>query len=229
MRQSETTTPRHVGLILDGNRRWAKENGLPKLKGHQAGYENLKDIVKHGFDQGVEFISAYIFSTENWNRTKQEVTYLMDLALNLAVNEVDELHKENIKVRFLGSQDKLSQKLIKAIASAEAKTSKNTRGTVALCFNYGGQQEIVDAAEHAINSGENLSIQSIENHLYASDVPPVDLVIRTSGEQRLSNFMLWRIAYAELYFAKKHWPAFTTEDFDTALDEYASRQRRFGS
>lgn len=228
---AQTTKPlRHLGLILDGNRRWAREKGLPTLQGHKKGYENLKTIVKEAINGGISYVSAYIFSAENWNRSKEEVTYLMDLALFVASSEVKELHKENIRVRFLGSKERLSAKLIKAIEKAEALTAKNSRGTVALCFNYGGYQEITDAASRAIQAGKTkLTPEDIEQNLYASDVPPVDLIIRTSGEQRTSGFMLWRAAYAELYFTDKYWPDFTTRDLHDAIQWYGDRKRRFGA
>ena len=225
------STPRHVGLILDGNRRWAKANGLPALEGHRAGYSNLKEMAKYAVNQGVDYVSAYIFSAENWKRSKEEVSYLLDLALWVATKEVREVHKEGIRVRFLGRQQGLSNKLIKAIQKAEELTKNNKRGTLALCFNYGGKQEIVDAAQELLDTNKTLklTVEDFSGALYAPDIPSMDLIIRTSGEQRLSNFMLWRAAYAELYFVKKHWPAFTTDDFDEALAEFANRQRRFGS
>lgn len=223
--------PKHVGLILDGNRRWARDQGLPTLEGHRAGYGNLKEIAKHAVNQGVQYVSAYIFSAENWNRSREEVAYLLDLALWVATREVREVHKEGIRVRFLGRRGGLSEKLIKAIQKAEEMTKDNKRGTLALCFNYGGQQEIVDAAQKLLSTKKagDISLEDFAGALYAPDIPAMDLVIRTSGEQRLSNFMLWRAAYAELYFVQKHWPAFTLEDLDAALSEFATRQRRFGN
>lgn len=230
MDMSETSEiPTHVGLILDGNRRWAKAQGLPTLEGHRAGYANLKDIAKHAVNKGVKYISAYIFSTENWNRSKTEVKYLMDLALWYAKHEVAEVHKENIKVVFLGRKDGLSEKLIKAIENAESLTKNNVRGTLALCFNYGGQQEIVDAVNKIVqNSTKEITKEDIENNLYSPEIPSIDLLIRTSGEQRISNFMLWRAAYAELYFVTKHWPDFKEQDFDIAIKEFSKRDRRLG-
>jgi undecaprenyl diphosphate synthase len=220
---------RHIGLILDGNRRWARERGLPTLHGHKKGYENLKTIVKDAINSGIEYVSAYSFSLENWNRSKEEVAYLMDLALFLAKNELNALHKENIRVRFLGAKDNLSAKLLNAIEKAEEKTKANTRGTVALCFNYGGQREIADAATRAVQNGKTIiNPEDIEQNLYAPDIPDVDLVIRTSGEQRTSGFMLWRSAYAELVFIDKYWPDFTAQDLQTAIGLYNQRERRFG-
>lgn len=224
--------PAHIGFILDGNRRWAKDQNIPTLEGHRAGYANLKDIAKHAVNRGVKFVSAYIFSTENWKRTEEEVKYLMDLALWVAKHEVKEVHKEQIRVRFLGRRTGLSKKLVHAIEDAEELTKANTRGTLALCFNYGGQHEIVDAAKQLLvehTDPNDVTEEKFAQYLYAPDIPAVDLLIRTSGEQRLSNFMLWRAAYAELYFVQKHWPAFTTDDLDQAITEFSNRHRRFGS
>lgn len=220
---------RHLGLVLDGNRRWAKENGLTSYDGHKKGYENLKDIVKEAINSGIEYISAYIFSVENWNRSQEEVKYLMDLALFITKNEVRQLHKENIKVVFLGTEDRLDDKVIKAIKKAEDLTRNNTRGTVALCFNYGGQQEIADAASKLAKQGKaNITPEDIEQNLYSPEVPPIDLIIRTSGEQRLSGFMLWRASYSELMFADKYWPDFNKDDLHSAINKYKNRERRFG-
>jgi undecaprenyl diphosphate synthase len=220
------SVPAHLGIILDGNRRWAKANGLATLEGHRKGYENLKTIADAAIERGVQVVTAYVFSTENWNRSQEEVNYLMELLLWVATHEVNEMHKKGIRIRFLGSEQRLSPKILKAIKKAEEKTAGNTRGTLGLCLNYGGQTEIVEAVQ-AIGEGE-VTMEAITQHLYAPDLPPVDMVIRTSGEQRLSNFMLWRAAYAELYFTDVHWPAFSETDLDAALAEFASRQRRFG-
>lgn len=229
---SQTSTlPTHLGLILDGNRRWARDQGLPTLEGHKKGYENLKTISRAAFEKGVKYVSAYIFSTENWNRTKDEVSYLMNLVLWIAEKDIKQLIKENVRVVVLGIEDRVPPRALKALRRAEADSTDNTGGTLALCFNYGGQQEIVDATKKLIDLGVNsadVSVESFQDQLYHPEVPPVDLMIRSSGEMRLSNFMLWRMAYAELYFADKHWPAFDTEDLDEALAEYENRHRRFG-
>lgn len=221
--------PTHLGLILDGNRRWAREQGLPTFEGHRKGYDNLKEITKAAINSGVAFVSAFIFSTENWNRTADEVKYLMGLAYNVVTKDIEELNKEKIRVLWLGSRDRLSQKLIDAIIKAEELTKNNTHGTLALCFNYGGQQEIADAASRLAESGQAITTASLQGALYQPEVPDIDFIIRTSGEQRISNFMLWRAAYAELYFVTKHWPAFSAEDLNEALAEFAARQRRFGN
>lgn len=225
------TIPTHVGFILDGNRRWARDRGLPTMEGHRKGYEILKTVGKAGVKRGIKYMSAYVFSTENWKRSKEEVEYLMNLLLLVAKKEVNELNKENIRIRVLGSRERLSNKIVKAIEKAEEKTKNNTNGTLALCIDYGGHLEIADAAKQIIDKGiqaSDVTPEVIAEHLYAPDIPPVDFIIRTSGEQRLSNFMLWRAAYSELHFIKKHWPAFTEEDLDQALAEFAKRKRRFG-
>lgn len=223
--------PKHVGFILDGNRRWAKERGLPTLEGHRNGYENLKKIAREAFNRGVEYVSAYVFSTENWNRTQEEVNYLMNLAMKIATKDAKELIKENIKIVVLGIEDKVDPKLTKAWRDAEEDSKNNTGGTLAICFNYGGQIEIADAVKKIVQSNikvDEITPELVSKHLYHPEVPTVDLMIRTSGEQRISNFMLWRIAYAEMYFTDVHWPAFTVEELDRALQEFASRNRRFG-
>lgn len=225
------TTPAHIGFILDGNRRWATGQGLPTLEGHRKGYENLKEIAKECFDRGVQYVSAFIFSTENWNRSKEEVGYLMDLAVKVATKDTDDLVKNNIKVFMVGSEVGVPAKVLKAFRSVEERSQSNTGGVLALCFNYGGFQEITDALRAIAKEGaapDDISKEVIEQHLYHPEIPSIDLLVRTSGEQRISNFMLWRTAYAELIFVKKHWPAFTLSDLDQALEEYARRNRRFG-
>jgi undecaprenyl diphosphate synthase len=226
------TIPIHLGLILDGNRRWAHEHGVSSLEGHHQGYENLKNIADEAFESGVQVVSAYIFSTENWNRSAKEVSYLMDLVLKLFKHDLKRLYKKGIKVVWLGMPDRVKPTILKAITEAERHTADNHRGTLALCFNYGGQAEIVDAVKRLMQRGidtARLTVQEFEQELYHPDIPPVDLIIRTSGEHRLSNFMLWRSAYSELIFVDKHWPAFTPADLADALQEFSRRQRRFGA
>lgn len=223
--------PRHIGLILDGNRRWATEHGLPVTKGHEKGYETLKKVSDYAFEQGVEYVSAYVFSTENWKRSREEVKYLMNLLLWILKHELDNLSKHGIRIRTLGSKVRLGKALVKAIHNAEEKTKDNTKGTLLLCLNYGGQQEIVDAMKEIVASGtpaSEITPELIEQHLYAPGIPPVDLIIRTSGEQRLSNFMLWEGAYSELMFTDTYWPDFTSEELQRMLVEYGQRHRRMG-
>ena len=222
-----SNVPRHISFILDGNRRWADEQGLPRFEGHRLGYENLLTISVAAFRAGCEFVSAYIFSTENWKRSKEEVGYLMNLVVKLAKNDIDRYVDENIKVIFMGSRSGVSKKVLDAIDEAEQRTAQNSAGTLVLCFNYGGHQEIADAIT-AAQPAKRVAVEDVEKMLYHPEVPAVDYMIRTSGEQRLSNFMLWRLAYAELYFVKKHWPSFNEGDLNIALAEYARRARRFG-
>jgi undecaprenyl diphosphate synthase len=229
---SEEVIPTHLGLILDGNRRWAKASGLPSLEGHRKGYENLKTITKAAIERGVTYVSAYIFSTENWNRTADEVKYLMDLAYRMLTRDVKELNKAGIRVVWLGTKEKLSNKLLLAIEKAETETAGNLKGTLALCFNYGGHTEIIEAAKKIVasNIAENdITDDVFAKNLYQPEVPPIDLLVRTSGEQRLSGFMLYRAAYAELLFVEKHWPEFSVDDLHASLAEFARRSRRFGA
>lgn len=227
---SETTVvPTHIGLILDGNRRWAKANGKPVLEGHQHGLESFKEVSLAAFEKGVEYVSAYVFSTENWQRTQEEVSYLMGLVVKGVTKQLNTFHDAGVRVVMLGARNGLDKKVLKAIDDAVEITKNNTKGTLALCFNYGGHQEIADAVQALVDQNEQtITPEKIAQNLYESDVPPIDLIIRTSGEQRLSGFMLWRAAYAELYFTDTLWPDFTVADLDQAIAEYTARQRRFG-
>lgn len=223
--------PQHIGFIVDGNRRWAKQHGLPAYEGHMAGYNAIHEVAEAVFDAGVPNMSAYIFSTENWKRSEDEVKRLMSLVLKLLTADLPIFDKKNIRLRVLGSRDRVSDKILAAIDAAEARTANNTAGTLAVCFNYGGQLEIAEACKQIVRAGiaaEDITPELIAANLYAPEVPPVDLVVRTSGEQRLSNFMLWRAAYSELMFIDKPWPDMTKDDIPVILEEYASRQRRFG-
>lgn len=226
-----STAPTHLGLILDGNRRWAREHGLSTAQGHRQGYENLKTICRAALKYGVRYVSAYIFSTENWQRDQQEVKDLMKILRWALKHEVKEFNKEGIRLRFVGSKAKLGAAMLTAIHDAEKLTENNTRGTLLLCLDYGGQQEIVDATKRIAASGvspEAITADMIADNLYAPDVPPLDLIIRTSGEQRLSNFMLWEAAYSELAFSDVNWPDFNEKALVSALRHYSIRKRRFG-
>lgn len=223
--------PEHVGFIVDGNRRWAKKHGIPTYEGHLAGYNASVDVMLASFDAGVKFVSLYTFSTENWKRTEGEVSKIMGLVLKLLTSDIHILQDNNIRLRVIGSRENLSKGIIKAIEEAEEKTAANTRGTTVVCFNYGGQLEIAEACKKIIQSGgvaEDITPDTIAAHLYAPDIPPVDLVVRTSGEKRLSNFMLWRTAYSEFIFLDKLWPDMTKDDVRDILEEYSRRGRRFG-
>ncbi len=227
----DSDAPRQIGYIVDGNRRWAKQYGLPAYEGHLAGYNAIKDIAEATFDAGVEYMSAYVFSTENWKRSQDEVGKLMKLVLRFLNDDLPEFDKRNVRLLVLGSREGVDSKIVEAIDKAESRTANNSGGTLCFCFNYGGQLEIADAVKKIVAGGtpaEKITPELIEQNLYAPDVPPIDLVVRTSGEQRLSNFMLWRAAYSELMFIKKHWPDMTVEDVSAILEEYAKRSRRFG-
>jgi undecaprenyl diphosphate synthase len=223
--------PKHVGYILDGNRRWARKHGLPAYEGHLAGYNALKDVAVATLESGVQYMSAYVFSTENWQRSADEVKRLLSLVLRMLTSDIPMFNQYNIRLKVLGSREGVSPKIIKAIEKAEAATAGNTGGEFALCFNYGGQLEIVEAVKKIVQSGieaSEISAQLISDNLYAPEVPPIDLIVRTSGEQRLSNFMLWRSAYSELLFLDKPWPDMTKDDVTAIMKEYMRRQRRFG-
>ncbi|MEO8105589.1 MAG: polyprenyl diphosphate synthase [Candidatus Saccharibacteria bacterium] len=231
MSSDDASIPTHVGLVLDGNRRWAAQQGLTVVEGHRQGYKNLKTVAKAAIKHGVRYVSAYVFSTENWQRDRQEVRDIMNILRWALKHEAKEFHRENIRLRVIGSKAKLGTALLTAIHDAEKLTENNTRGTLLLCLDYSGQQEIIDAVKAIAAAGvpaEHISADMIAGHLYAPDVPAPDLIIRTSGEQRLSNFMMWESAYSELMFDKKFWPDFTEQDLVLALGRYAQLKRRFG-
>ena len=213
---------------MDGNCRWAAARGLPKMKGHEAGFNMLRTITEHALERGIKYLTVYAFSMENWSRSPEEVGYLMAL-FELGIKEwTQHAMKQGARLRFLGRIRDFSEKLQELISKAELETANNTRGNFNIALGYGGHAEMADAAAATVTAGEQLTEQSIRNHLYASDVPDLDLLIRTSDEYRLSGFMLWRAAYAELYFTQTTWPDFTPAHFDEALAEYARRERRMG-
>lgn len=228
--------PNHVAIIVDGNGRWAKEKGLPRSKGHEAGFSNLKTIIPYIFDKKVKYVSTYLFSTENFSRSEKEVTFLMNLLVR-KVKEVYEMcKKNNIKVVVSGRKDHLNitKKVNLALEDLVTKTKNYTKGVLNICFNYGGHAEIVDATKKIVKDVqngnlniENLTEKNYSKYLY-NDLPLVDLMIRTSGEMRISNFLPWQCSYAEFYFPKTYFPDFKEQDFDKALEEYTKRDRRFG-
>lgn len=229
--EAEHTIPRHVGYIVDGNRRWAKQHGLPTYEGHLAGYNALKDVAFATLEQGIAYMSIYVFSTENWKRSQEEVSNLMSLILRLFTTDAKIFDEKNIRLKVLGDRTGLDEKIVKAMDALEAKTASNTSGTLAVCLNYGGQKEIVEAVKKIVQSGipaESIDETLIAENLYGAEVPPVDVIVRTSGEKRLSNFMLWRAAYSEFIFLDKMWPEMTKEDVLAIIKEYTRRQRRFG-
>ncbi len=229
--QKALEIPTHIGYILDGNRRWARQHGLPTYEGHLAGYSALKEIIEATADAGVKYISFYTFSTENWNRAEDEIRGIMKLIRRLFRTDIKELSKKGYKLVVMGGRDRLPDDVCDMIDEAEAISRGGTKATLAMCFNYGGQQEIVAATKRVIADGidpDTLTPQEFEHYLDHPDVPPVDLIVRTSGEQRLSNFMLWRSAYAEFLFIEKYWPDMHSEDVAVILKEYNRRNRRHG-
>ncbi len=216
---------------MDGNRRWAKQRGLPPFEGHRRGYQTMKDIGEACLARGIESLTVYAFSTENWKRTEEEVGFLMGLFEQALKEELSFFMERKIRVRILGRRERLSESLVNIIADAEEQTKDFDRMTFAICLNYGGRLELVDAVKRIVSeeiSADAIDESTIAKHLYWSDMPEPDLVIRTSGEERLSNFLLWECAYSELLWSQKHWPDFDETEFDAALQEFATRQRRHG-
>ena len=226
------SVPQHIGFIVDGNRRWAREHGLSIAEGHRKGYDNLEKIADAAHAMGVQYVSAYVFSTENWKRERAEVRDIMKLLRWVLQHELENFYNRGVRLRVVGSKLHLGKTLLKAIHEAERLTENNDRGTLLLCLDYGGQQEIVDATKRIIAAGYNsddITPELISKYLYAPDIPAPDLIIRTSGEQRLSNFLLWESAYSELIFSDVYWPDFNEKELSKAMAEYSKRQRRFGS
>jgi undecaprenyl diphosphate synthase len=227
--------PRHIAIIMDGNGRWAKRKLLPRYAGHQAGLEAVRRTIKLSIEQGVEVLTLFAFSSENWKRPPQEVNLLMNLFMTALQREVKKLHKNNIRLRLIGNREAFSEKLQKLIADAENFTKDNTGFTLVIAANYGGRWDIVDTAKRLalqVQQG-SLKIEEIDEKLFNSqitlnDLPEPDLFIRTGGEQRISNFLLWQLAYTEMYFTNTLWPDFNEETFMDALKSFASRERRFG-
>jgi len=225
-------SPRHVAIILDGNGRWAKKRNLPRLMGHRAGADNIRSVARIFANYGVKYLTLYAFSTENWNRPKAEVAGLLNLLARRIGRDAQLCHQQNMRLIYLGRMNKLSQKLREKVEAAIELTKDNTGLTICLAFDYGGRDEIVRAVRRIISA--NVSSDKVDEfvfsqYLYTSDIPNPDLIIRTGGEIRLSNFLLWQAAYSELYFTPVLWPDFGQEDIEEALSEYKRRERRFGS
>lgn len=218
----------HLGIIADGNRRWAKERGLPTLEGHKKGLDRIQELVGAASEAGIKYITFYVFSTENWGRSADEVSYIMKLAETRILKYAEKLAKNNARMLILGSKTKLSPKLASIMDEAENVTAGCTGITVCFCFNYGGEQEIAEAATIASEVDGEITPETIRKHLYHPEVPNVDMVVRTSGEERISGFMLWRSAYAEMMFIKKYFPEMEASDIKEILNEYEKRNRRFG-
>ncbi len=224
--------PNHVGFIMDGNRRWAKEHKLQTLEGHRRGYANMKRVLQWCIDRGIHMVTVYAFSTENWNRSKQEVSYLMRLFSLALKKELHEFHNNNVRLQVLGRIEGLPIFLQKEIHEAMEKTKSNTKAVLNMAINYGGRTEIVDAVKKLIIKklrADQVTEETLKSFMYADGVADPDLIVRTSGVQRISNFLLWGAAYAELYFTPKKWPEFSEADLDIALEDYAQRKRNFGA
>lgn len=226
--------PGHIGLIMDGNGRWAKKRGLPRSAGHRAGAQNLKTISEFAGNLGIKYMTAYAFSTENWKRPKEEVDALMELLLNY-LKDKDAIAGKNIVIRVIGDRSILSEEIQREMQAVEEYTKKNDGLVLYLAINYGGRQEIMHAVKNMaedLKSGkidkEDITCDTISQRIYTHDAPDADLIIRPSGEYRLSNFLLWQSAYSEFWYSDIHWPDFTTKDFTKAILDYQNRNRRFG-
>ena len=223
--------PQHIVLFPDGNRRWAKQKGIASLLGHQQGYNNLVDFYEWCKKRGVKVLTAFGFSTENWNRTEEEVTYLMKLLESCLVDNLEKFKNDGVRVRVIGQRERLPNSLQEAIKKAEEETKDNSDFFLNLAISYGGKWDILNAVKNMVK--ENISVEEINEELFESylstkGLVAPDFIIRAGGEMRMSNFVLWQAAYAELYFSPKYWPEFTEEDLDVALKEFDRRARRFG-
>ncbi|MDI6732188.1 MAG: isoprenyl transferase [Candidatus Margulisbacteria bacterium] len=228
--------PRHIAIIMDGNGRWAKERSLPRIAGHKEGSESVRAVLKAAADFGVKYLTLYAFSTENWKRPKEEVAFLMELFMQTIENEIAELMENRVRLQFLGRLYQFSKELQASMRAAAERTKNNDRITLNIMVNYGGRAEIVDAVNAIINERPATSDQrpttvnetAIEQHLYTCGIPDPDLLIRTASEMRVSNFLLWQIAYAEIYVTPIYWPDFRKEQLKEAIEAYQKRTRKFG-
>lgn len=221
-------TPTCIGIILDGNRRWAKEKNLPTLEGHRKGMDKLVDTARWVRDRGIKHLVVYAFSTENWNRSEEEVSYLMNMVKEAAEKELSKLSEENVRVRFVGQKDRLDSSVRESVEKAEEESKGNDALTLWVCLSYGGRPEILQATKSIAESGEEITEESFGKHLWTDGMPDPDIIVRTGGEKRLSNFLLWQGAYAEIFFVDPYWPDFNEELLDGILTEYAERERRHG-
>lgn len=222
--------PKHVGIIIDGNGRWAKKRGLPRTVGHDAGFDNLTKILRHAFELNIDTLSVFCFSTENWNRPQKEVDHLMEIFRKAFDKDFDELLGSDTRLYISGDYTRFPSDIVEKIENLLEKTKDNTSHKLNICINYGSHDEILRAVNNIIKDGvKEVNKEIFNSYLYTAELPPLDFIIRTSGEQRLSNFMLWQAGYAELYFDEVKWPAFTNKRFDKAMIEFQSRDRRYGA
>ena len=225
--------PAHVAIVMDGNGRWAQKRGLPRIEGHAAGEESLFDTVEGALQLGIRWLTVYAFSTENWRRPADEVRFLMNFNEGILVRRRDELNERDVRIRFLGRRDwRVPRRIVRRQEEALALTARNKTMTLTIAFNYGGRAELVDAVRSLVAAGvpaSKIDERSIRAHLYAPDMPDPDLVIRTSGEYRISNFLLWELAYSELVFCDVLWPDFRRQHLFAAVEEFHRRDRRFGA
>ncbi|MDQ5938575.1 MAG: undecaprenyl diphosphate synthase [Patescibacteria group bacterium] len=231
MKNESNLIPEHIGIIVDGNRRWAKKQNLPSLEGHRVGANRIKEIAEYALTRGVKILTIFVFSTENWKRSQEEVGYLFKLFTDFLNNEAENLSKRGIKLQILGDRSKFDDHFMRVIDNAEKITTEADKGLLNLCLNYGGRDEIVKAVQKIVANKvaeSDITEDLIKQNLYSKNIMDPDFIIRTSGEQRLSGFLTWQSVYSELYFAQKMWPEFSKDDFDLALAEYSNRQRRFG-
>ena len=223
------TSLTHIAIIMDGNRRWAKEKGLPSAMGHKKGVESLKKVVKAADKFGIKYLTMYAFSTENWNRKKEEVDFLMNLLAITMKNETKELNENNVKISFIGNLSALNKNLQDVLLNAKEVTKNNTGVNLQIAINYGARDEIITAVNEILKSGiKEVDVNLFENFLYTKNIPDPDLLIRTGGELRVSNYLLWQIAYSEIYVTKKYWPEFDEEALIEAVRAFKERQRRYG-
>jgi len=227
----QSKLPAHVGIIMDGNGRWAKKRHLPRVIGHQAGVKALERVIDSAKAIGIRYLSVYAFSTENWKRSSSEVQGLMGLFRYYLRGKMEQMHKRNARMRFAGRMDVFPGDILKIVAEAEDRTKDNDGIDVIFCINYGGRQEILDAVSKLIESGHGgpVTEELLRRRMYLPDVPDPDLLIRTAGELRISNFWLWESAYSEYYFSDVYWPDFDRLELERALDSYARRERRYGT
>ncbi len=227
----KSTNLKHIAIIMDGNRRWAKEKGLPSAVGHKKGVESLKATLRACDAFGVKYLTVYAFSTENWNRKQEEVDFLMNLVALTLTNELDEMHKENVQIHFIGDLSRLSENLQKILSNA-VETTKNNNGVVLqIALNYGARDEILHAVKSIIDKGTSADMvteQTIADNLYTAGVPDPDILVRTGGEQRISNYLLWQIAYSEIIIRNEFWPEFDKNILAECIQEFGKRQRRYG-